>query len=206
MDTTGAGGRQGGARRTGRRRGESGSREAILAAARARFAASGYDGTTIRAIAADAGVDPALVHHFFGTKERLFTACMHLLVDPATVVPELLRPGPDGLGERLARLFVGLLRDERRAAPMLALLRSAAAHPEAATLFREFYTRSVLERVAARLDADRPRLRAALCASQVMGLAMAMAVVGLRPLTEAAAETLVAAYAPALQHYLTGEF
>lgn len=191
-------------RRTGRRTGDSGSREAILDAARARFGSTGYDGATIRAIAGDAGVDPALVHHFFGTKEQLFVASMRLPVEPATVLPQLLAPGLDGLGERLARFFVGLLRDLGSANPMLALIRSAAAHPDAAAMFREFYTRSVLERVAAELDIDRPRLRAALCASQVMGLAVAMGIVGLAPLVEADDDTLVAAYAPALQHYLTG--
>ncbi len=191
-------------RRTGRRRGDSGSREAILDAARVRFGTAGYESATIRAIAADAGVDPALVHHFFGTKERLFVACMRLPLEPATVLPALLEPGPDGLGERVARLFVGVLRDLGRANPMVALIRSAAAHPDAAAMFREFYTRSVLERVAAELDTDQPRLRAALCASQVMGLAVAMNVVGLGPLVEADDETLIAAYAPALQHYLTG--
>jgi len=191
-------------RRTGRRPGDSGSRDAILDAARDRFGTVGYERATIRGIAADAGVDPALVHHYFGTKERLFVASMRLAVEPATVLPALLGPGTDGLGERLARLFVGLLRDLGRANPMVALIRSAAAHPDAAAMFREFYTRSVLERVAAELDADRPRLRAALCASQVMGLAVAMNVVGLGPLVDADDETLIAAYAPALQHYLTG--
>ena len=191
--------------RTGRRPGDSGSRAAILDAARARFASAGYDGATIRAIAADAGVDPALVHHFFGTKERLFVATMRLPVEPAKVVPALLAPGLDGLGERLARLFIGLFRELGDANPMLALIRSAAAHPDAARLFREFFTRSVLERVAAELEVPQPKLRAALCASQVMGVLVAKFIVGLGPLVEADDETLIAAYAPALQHYLTGD-
>lgn len=191
-------------RRTGRRPGESGSRAAILDAARARFASLGYDGTTIRGIAADAEVDPALVHHFFGTKEQLFVATMHLPVDPSKIVPELLAPGLEGVGERLARLFIGLFRELGEANPMIALIRSAAAHPDAARMFREFFTRAVLERVAAALDLPQPELRAALCASQIMGVLVARFIVGLRPLVEADDETLVAAYAPALQHYLTG--
>jgi AcrR family transcriptional regulator len=192
-------------RRTGRRPGESGSRAAILDAAKARFASAGYEGATIRGIAADAGVDPALVHHFFGTKERLFIATMQFPVQPAKVVPELLAPGLDGLGERLARLFVGLFRELGEANPMLALIRSAAVQPDAARLFREFFTRAVLERVAAALDVPQPKLRAALCASQIMGLLVAKFIVGLGPLVDADDETLVAAYAPALQHYLTGD-
>jgi AcrR family transcriptional regulator len=191
--------------RTGRRRGNSGSRDAILAAARARFASQGYDGATIRGIAVDAGVDPALVHHFFGTKERLFIETMRLPLEPATVIPELLAPGTDGLGERLARHFLRLMRELGEASPMIALIRSAAAHPDAARMFREFYTRAVLERIAAELDVSRPQLRAALCASQIIGLAVARFIIGLGPLVDADDETMVAAYAPALQHYLTGD-
>lgn len=190
--------------RTGRRAGESDSRAVILEAARARFGSTGYDRATIRAIAGDAGVDPALVHHFFGNKEQLFVASMQLPVDPATVLPELMAPGPDGLGERLATMFVTLLRDPSSANPMLALLRTAAGHQQAAVMVREFYTSSVLNRVAAELNFDRPQLRAALCASQVMGLALAMNIVGLAPLVEIDEDALVAAYAPVLQYYLTG--
>jgi len=193
-------------RRTGRRPGNSGSRAAILDAASARFAGHGYDGATIRGIAADAGVDPALVHHFFGTKERLFIATMRLPLEPATLIPELLAPGVEGLGERLARHFLRLMRELGEANPMIALIRSAAAHPDAARMFREFYTRAVLERLAAELDTSRPQLRAALCASQILGLAVARFIIGLRPLLDADDETMVAAFAPALQHYLVGDW
>jgi AcrR family transcriptional regulator len=174
-------------------------------AARARFASHGYHGATIRGIAADAGVDPALVHHFFGTKEQLFIATMHLPLEPAPLLRQLLAPGVEGLGERLARHFIRLMRELGDANPMLALIRSAAAHPQAARMLREFYSRAILERVAAELNVAQPRLRASLCMSQIMGLAVARYVIGLRPLVEADDDTLVAAYAPALQHYLTGE-
>ena len=92
--------------RTGRRAGDSGTREAILAASRKRFAEHGYDGATIRGIAADAGVDPALVHHFFGSKERLFAAAMRLPVVPGELIAAALAAGPgpgDSLGEHLVR-------------------------------------------------------------------------------------------------------
>lgn len=192
------------ARRSGRRPGESGSREAILTAALNRFTAHGYDGATIRAIAADAGVDAALVHHFFDTKERLFAATMQLPLNPAEVIPMLVAPGTDGLGERLARFFLGLLRDLGDANPLVAMIRSASSHPEAARMFREFYSAAVLERLAHNLDAPQPRLRAALCASQIMGLVVARNIIALDPLVRAPDDVLVAAYAPALQHYLTG--
>jgi AcrR family transcriptional regulator len=192
-------------RRTGRRPGDSGTRDAITEAARARFASHGYDGATIRSIAANAGVDPALVHHFFGTKEQLFIATMHLPLEPGPLLRQLLAPGVEGLGERLARHFVRLMRELGDTNPMLALIRSAAAHPQAARMLREFYSRAILERVAAELNVSQPRLRASLCMSQIMGLAVARYIIGLRPLVEADDDTLVAAYAPALQHYLTGE-
>src|SRR5580700_12251067 len=99
--------RPGRARRSGRRGGDSGTREAILAAARARFGDLGYDRATIRAIAADAGVDAALVHHFYGTKDQLFAAAMRLPVNPRQVLADALAPGARGenqtLGEHLLR-------------------------------------------------------------------------------------------------------
>jgi AcrR family transcriptional regulator len=190
-------------RRPGRRPGESGSREAILEAAAARFARYGYAGATIRGIATDAGVDPALVHHFFGTKDRLFVATMRLPINPAEVIPQIVAAGLEGAGERLVTLFVRTMRQLGDANPMLGLLRSAAAHPDAARLLREFFTSAVLEKVAAILDLPQPRLRAALCASQMMGLLVAHQIVGLRPLVETDTETLIAAVAPTIQRYLT---
>ena len=121
-------------RRSGRRPGDSGTREAILAAAKESFAASGYDATTIRGVGRAAGVDPALVHHFFGTKQDLFAAAMDLPVDPAQMVPALLADGVDGLGERLVRMFLLVWDSTPGQGPMLALLRSAAANDQAAAL------------------------------------------------------------------------
>jgi AcrR family transcriptional regulator len=190
-------------RRIGRRPGESGSREAILEAASARFAQHGYDGATIRGIATDAGVDPALVHHFFGTKDKLFVAAMRLPLNPAEVIPKVVAAGLDGAGEKLATIFVHTMREQGDANPMVGLLRSATAHPGAARMIRDFFTSAVLEKVAAELDVPQPRLRAALCASQMMGLLVAHQVVGLRPLVEANAETLIAAIGPVIQHYLS---
>jgi AcrR family transcriptional regulator len=190
-------------KRIGRRPGESGSREAILDAASVRFAQHGYEGATIRGIATDAGVDPALVHHFFGTKDKLFVAAMRLPIDPAEVIPKIVAAGPDGAGERLAALFVYTMREQGDANPLLGLLRSATAHGGAARMLREFFTSAVLEKVAAALDVPQPRLRAALCASQMMGLLVAHQVVGLPPLVEADSETLVAAIGPVIQHYMS---
>jgi AcrR family transcriptional regulator len=191
-------------RRSGRRPGDSGTREAILSAAKDSFAASGYDATTIRGVARAAGVDPALVHHFFGTKQELFGAAMELPVHPATLVPALLAEGPDGLGERLVRTFLAVWDASPGQAPMLALVRSAAANDQAAGLLREFITDSVLGPLARAAAPDQPELRATLVASQVMGLAMARYVVKVEPLASADADTLGPLLGPTLQRYLTG--
>jgi len=191
--------------RLGRRPGESGSREAILGAAAARFAKHGFQATTVRGVAADAGVDAALVHHFFGGKENLFVQAMALPVDPAELIPRLLEPGLDGLGDRLIRTLLGVFDELGAANPMLALVRSATSHPAAARMVREFLGQAILDRLAAAIAADRPQLRAALCASQIVGLLVAREIVALPALAAADADDLAAAYGPALQHYLTGD-
>lgn len=189
-------------RRTGRRPGENRSRDAIAAAALRQFGARGFDAVTIRAIAQDAGVDPALVLHFFGTKQSLFEGLVQFPIEP-WVVEKLLAPGVEGLGERLARFVIGQLRGGEVGEAMVGLLRTAAAHPRAAELLRERYVRDLLEPLAAGLKADRPELRASLCSSQLLGLAVAERIIGLPPLVEAEPDVLVKIYGPTLQRYLT---
>jgi AcrR family transcriptional regulator len=187
--------------RTGRRPGSSGSREEILAAARSRFATDGYDGATIRGIAASAGVDPGLVRHYFGSKEHLFVESMAFPIDPSVMVPQLVGPGLDGLGERLTRFFLETwdLPD----APFVALLRSVTTNEAAAEMLRQFLAREVVGRVAASLELDRPRLRATLAASHLVGLAFVRYVVKLEPVASSDAESLVAEVGPTIQRYFT---
>ena len=147
-------------------------------------------------------MDPALVHHYFGTKNGLFVAAMEFPIDPATVLPALLEPGVDGLGERLVRFFLRLWDEAGDRTPFFALIRGAVSHEESAALLREFITREVLGRVAAAVDQPEPELRAALVGSQMVGLAMARYIVGIEPLASADAETVVAAVAPTVQRYL----
>ncbi len=193
----------GSGRRRGRRAGESATREQVLEAARERFARQGYDATTIRQVAADAEVDPALVHYHFGTKADLFAAAVEYPVNPADVVAELLaHGGQDDLGERLVRLFLRIW-DDRGASPLFALIRSASDHEQAAAGLREFISREVVGRLARALDADRPELRATLCGSQIVGLAMVRHVVKVEPLASASHDEVVAWIAPTLQRYLT---
>ena len=191
-------------RRTGRRPGRSGSREAILAAAREHFARQGYDAATLRGIARSAGVDPGMLRHYFGSKERLFVAALEFPIDPAVALPPLLEPGIDGLGERVALFFLRTL-DEPRGRPFLALLRSVASSEEAAEMLRQFVTREVLARVAGAVHSDRPQLRAALAASQLVGLAMVRYVIRVEPVASAGPEELARVVGPSIQRYLGGD-
>ena len=200
----------------GRRAGESRTREAILDAARRRFGEQGYDGATIRGIAADAGVNPALVHHFYGTKERLFAAAMRLPVVPSEIITLALGAERDRLGEefgrRLGEILIGtVLRawdvaDIRTA--FIGMLRSAATTEQGVVILREFVTSTILAsltQVAGLGDDADGRYRATLVASQVVGLGFARYVLGLEPLAAATAEDLVAAIGPTVQRYLTGD-
>jgi AcrR family transcriptional regulator len=167
--------------RSGRRSGDSGTKEAILAAARTRFGDHGYDGATIRGIAADAGVDAALVHHFFGSKERLFVAAMRLPVVPgellaAALDPNAREPGRSQ-GEHLLLTALKTWDVPEMRATFLGLLRSAVTSEQAAGMLREFATEAVLGRIAGAAAPGPPgadqQFRAALVASQVLGLALA---------------------------------
>ncbi|WP_319458655.1 TetR family transcriptional regulator [Micromonospora sp. RTP1Z1] len=194
------------ARRTGRRPGNPDTREAILTAARAAFAERGFDATSIRGIATAAGVDPALVHHYFGTKEELFRATMNVPIDPAELLPRVLAGGPDGVGERLVRTFLGVW-DSPAGAAAVALLRSAVNNEWTARLMREFLVTQVLRRVLDHLDIDPDELplRGSLVATQMLGLAMTRYVVRLEPVASADPATLAAAIGPTVQRYLTGD-
>ncbi|MET8045060.1 TetR family transcriptional regulator [Micromonospora sp. NPDC005215] len=192
-------------RRTGRRPGNPDTREAILDAARTAFAERGYDAASIRAIASTAGVDPALVHHYFGSKDQLFLSAMNFPVDPGQLVPKVLAGDQDAVGERLVRTFLGIW-DSPAGGAAQALLRSAVSNEWTARLLREFITTQVLRRVLEQLDVDPAQLplRGSLVASQMIGLAMMRHVVRLEPVASADPETLVAAIGPTIQRYLTG--
>ncbi len=190
--------------RSGRRPGESGTREAILEAARESFGANGYAGTTIRGIARAAGVDPALVHHFFGNKESLFGAALELPFDPAILLPQLIAQGREGLGERVISTFLAIWDATPGQGPMLALLRSAVADEQSAASLRDFLSRAVLRPLASASAGGDAELRATLAGSQVVGLAIARYVVRLEPLASTHAAVLARALGPTLDRYLNG--
>ncbi len=192
-------------RRTGRRSGESTTREAILEATRTRFAEHGYDGATIRGIAADAGVDPALVHHFFGSKERLFVAAIRFPIVPSEVLGRAAEAGRDRLGETIVRTVLDLWDASETREQSIALLRSAVTNEQAATMLRAFIASAILGRVAGFVDDEDAEYRATLVASQIVGLGMARFVLRFEPIASASAEDLVAAIGPTVQRYLTGD-
>jgi AcrR family transcriptional regulator len=189
--------------RTGRRPGKPGTRGVILAAARRQFAARGYAGATIRGIAAAAAVDPALVHHYFGTKRELFVASLELPFDPADIVAEGVHGPPGEAGERIVRQLLAVWGTERGQALMQSLLRSALTDDHVLRMLREFMLETVLSPIVSELAPDRQQLRATLLASQVVGLALVRHVARVEPLASADADTVVVAIAPTLQRYLT---
>lgn len=191
-------------RRSGRRPGDSGTRQAILDAARHSFGELGFARTTIRGVARAAGVDPALVHHYFGSKEGLFASALELPVDPAAMVPMILAEGLDGVGERIVRTFLAIWDATPGQGPMLALLRSAVSDERAAASLRDFLTRVVLRPLAEAAGGEDARLRAALVASHMLGVAVTRYVVRLEPVASAPPDELARTIGPSLQRYLTG--
>ena len=191
--------------RTGRRPGESGTRDAILEAARREFAQQGYDRTTIRNVARDAGVDPALVHHYFGTKAELFAAAMQLPVNPAELVQTLLAGEPERIGERLIGTFLSIWDHAANRDVFIGLIRSAVTDEHAATMLREFAVRELFGRVAAALGTQDAELRANLVFSQIFGLAIARYILRIEPLASAPGQVVAATVGPTIQRYITGD-
>jgi AcrR family transcriptional regulator len=191
--------------RTGRRPGVSGTREAILDAARRAFAEQGYQRATVRDVAKLAGVDPALVHHYFGTKQDLFVAAVRLPVNPVDQLTAVLAAEPDQVGQRLVETFLSIWDHAAGQSPLLALIRSAVADKDAAAMLREFITEEVLGPIARRLGSPDAQLRATLVGSQLIGLAMARYIIRVEPLASAPSAQVAAVVGPTVQRYLTGE-
>jgi AcrR family transcriptional regulator len=187
--------------RTGRRPGPTTSREEILAAARRLFGDRGFDGTTIRAIAAEAGVNQGLVHHFFGTKEQIFIAAVDFPVDPAVLLPAVLDGPPDEFGQRMARVLLAVWGQPVTRAPLLALLRSSTGNERAAAILRELLSSVLFSRFADATGATRMQVAAA--AGQVVGVMILRYVVQVEPLASAPEEDVVAILAPVIQSCLT---
>lgn len=192
----------------GRRPGSSTTREEILEAAKRQFADLGYPAATMRSIAREAGVDPRLVTHYFGSKQELFMAVFELpFVPDAERLDELEQAAKAGgaVGEMFMRRLLVLLRTPSFAQAATGLVRAAATEPELALLVRRFMMETIVGPVLGRLSVDQNQLRAAATSTQITGLIMGLLIVGLDPLTEATDEQLVALYAPTFDRYLRGD-
>lgn len=184
----------------GRRPGPTETREAILASARELFAEKGYDGASLRAIARDAGVDPALVHHFFGNKEGVFIAAMRLPVDPGRLLPVIMAAPRERLGETMVRTFLEIWSDADRRAPLLAMLRSAMTNERAAAMMREFVSAALFTRAGA--AADVPVVNVQSAAGHLIGVMLLRYVLRVEPIASVPEEDLVVLIAPSIQRYL----
>ena len=192
---------------SGRRPGTSTTRQDLIDAGRVVFAERGIAGATTRLIAAEAGVDPAMIQHHFGSKDGLFQVVVAFPVDPAKVLAPMFTAPPEEAGRTLLGLMLATW-DSEAGAGLLALLRSATQDPVFAEQTREYLLRRAILPIVGRLAPDpRPDLvaeRAALVASQVAGLMLARYVLRLEPLASADHDWILERIAPTVQRYLMG--
>ena len=201
------------------------SRDVVLAAAKSRFAADGYEKTTLRAVATDARVDPAMVLYLFGSKQELFRESLRLIIDPAVLVAALQGPEADGdpdvlvaalqgpdadgdpdVGARMVRTYLGVWEAPETGDSMRAMLASATSNTDAREAFRSFMQSYVLAAVSEVLGGgSEARLRASLAGSSLVGVAMLRYLMSVPPLSELPADDVVRLVAPAVTRYLTAD-
>lgn len=187
----------------GRRPGKTDTREVLLATARRRFAEAGYDKTTVREIAAAAGVDPALIRHYFGSKAALFRATMGRPFEPAQIAARITAGPPSEIGERLTRVFFETWDRPESRAPLLAILRGAATHEKSAALVRQFIQGQVYDRLAAVLPGPDAELRIDLAMAQLLGIAHLRYILRVEPVASAPLEELTARVCPVISAHLS---
>lgn len=191
------------ARRSGRRAGSPDTRSEILDAAKKVFGKMGYDRATIRGIATAAGVDPSLIHHYFGTKDELFAASIDIPIPAAEELRKLFEEEGADIGLRLAETFFFVWEHEEARVALLGILRSAmGGEDQAVTAFRQFLTTAVLDQIAPIIGGDDSRLRALLMASHLVGIAMTRYVMRLEPIASAPVDEIVDLVAPRIQSYV----
>jgi AcrR family transcriptional regulator len=193
------------AQHSGRRSGAPPTRERILTEARGLFAERGFERTTIRAVAGAAGVDPALVMHYFSSKEHLFEAALVPPVSPAALIPGIASGDRGGIGERIARAMFTIWEEPATREAYIALIRCAASNERAAGIVRDFISREVFATIVRTVGVPDAELRASLIGSQIFGLAVARYILRLEPLVQASVDEVVAAVAPTLQRYIIGD-
>ena len=192
-------------RRRGRRQGEPVSRDAVLRAAKHRFAVEGYEKTTLRAIASDAHVDPSMVLYLFGSKAELFRESLRLIIDPDVLVAAMAE-GDDDIGTRMVRTYLDIWENPDTATSMVAMLQSATSNSDAHDAFRGFMQSYVLTAVSGVLGGgEQARLRAMLAATNLVGTAILRYVMRVAPLATLPRGDVVKLVAPAVTRYLTAD-
>jgi AcrR family transcriptional regulator len=191
--------------RTGRRPGEHDTREHILAAAREAFAERGYDGATVRDVARRAGVDPALLYHYFGSKQQLFVAAMEIPFQWRQALPAILDGPRDELGERLVCQLLGYWEDPRIRPLLMGAVRSATTDRVAAEMVRRLLAEGPFAMVARTIGTPDAEMRAMLAASHVMGVALLRYILRIEPMASAPIDRLASMVGPTVQHYLSVE-
>jgi len=191
-------------RRSGRRPGNQDTKQSILESARKVFAERGFDKASNRAIAGEAQVDPALVHHYFGTKDELFLAALELPVDPRKLIGPAVAGPVEQAAERFLDVFLTVWDDPDIRPSLLAVARGIM-DPAANRLLSEGVLPVVIEPIGVALGIDRPAERMPLVASQVIGLILMRYVLVVEPLASMPRDRVIATYAPTIQRYLTGD-
>lgn len=187
----------------GRRPGQPGTRDELVATARRMFAEGGYDKTSLRDIAAAAAVDPALIRHYFGSKAELFRATVGWPFDPEQLGRRILEAeGPAGPAERLTRAFFELWEQPETRAPLLAILRGAATHEESAVLVRQFIEQRLYPQIATALTGADAELRVDLAMGQLLGIAYLRHILRIEPIASRSPEELIARALPAVRAHL----
>ena len=195
--------------RTGRRPGSEDTRSQVLGAARALFAQRGFAGTSIRAVAGEAGVDPSLVHHYFGSKEQLFRAALEMPIDPEALVAQIVAEGPGEAPRRLVETFVRVWDSPDTGPAMVSFLRRILADEQSTDLIRDFIGAALLRTAANQLldgvDRAEAERRIGLVVSQMLGLVVLRTVLRVEPLASMPPEQLIADVAPTIARYLHGD-
>jgi AcrR family transcriptional regulator len=188
----------------GRRPGQSQTRTEILGVARRRFLADGYDAVTLRSVAAEAGVDVALVSYFFGSKKGLFGAILELPANPPEVLMRAMRGDPATMPERALRALITTWDDPQRGRQLRVMVDAAVREPSLKRLLREVVSREMIDRIAEHIRGPHAQHRAAAFSTQLAGVVFARYVLELEPVTSMTADELVRHLTPGLRAVLHG--
>ncbi len=177
-------------------------REALLAVARDMIEKKGYLGLSLRTVAAAAGVTPEVARRYYRNRDQLFAAALRLPVDPTTAIPTLVAPGVEGMGERLVRFMLDILKDPEARDELVSLARAGVSAGHAAAGLQDFLERGVVDRIAGMIGVPDARMRAALITSYLLGIAMTRYGVRLDPLSSASEDEVIRMVAPVVQDLL----